>query len=196
MSEFTCPYCGKGKMSLEVVPKHITRLKGVPVVVENARISKCPECSETSVNAKELKRWHAIQQAQLQAKEQVPSASEVKRIRNALGLSISDFATILGVTRQTVHAWEHSETGGMQLGPAAILINILNEEIAGRVKGVYELIISASQNRGQMIRSGIDTKYICNSSNSSARSSHAQATLRERPSGAPGFGNGRNKDAA
>jgi len=117
MTGFKCPCCGAGDMIVEVLADHVTKLGGIPVRVKDAQIARCNHCGETSVSAGELARWEQLQKAQMQDKLQVPSPREVKSVRESFGLTVSDFAALLGVTRQTVYAWERADTGGMQLGP-------------------------------------------------------------------------------
>ncbi|MHC4698803.1 MAG: type II TA system antitoxin MqsA family protein [Planctomycetota bacterium] len=148
MTAFKCPTCGIGEMVVEVVADHRTKLGGVPVQIKDARIAKCNHCDETSVSAKELERWERLQQEQLQQRRQVPSPAEVRRIRESLGFSVADLAALVGVTRQTVYAWERVDTGGMQLGPAALVVKLLGEERAGRIPGVTGYLVSAAQDRG------------------------------------------------
>lgn len=62
-TDFPCPTCGKGRMALEIIPSYSTRLGGIALIVEDARVSKCSSCGETSVSATELKRWRVLQQS-------------------------------------------------------------------------------------------------------------------------------------
>lgn len=106
MADFTCSACGKGNMELKTIPEHATALGGVPFVARDAQVYECSHCGAWTATGKELKRWRAQQQIELQAKGAVPSGADVRRVREAFGLSVSDFASLLAVTRQTVHAWE------------------------------------------------------------------------------------------
>ena len=51
------------------------------------------------------------------------SGEEVVRIRQALGLSVSHFATILGVHPSTVHRWENA--GNHQIPVDGVAANVL-----------------------------------------------------------------------
>jgi DNA-binding transcriptional regulator YiaG len=138
-------------MTPEVISEFSTRVGGVPVVIPEAHISKCTNCGETSVGAKELKRWELIQKEQLRDAGQIPSAGEVTRIREAIGLSVSDFAKLLGVTRQTIHAWEREGCAALQLGPGALLLEVLAGERAGKTRGVLEFLARKAAQRGQEV---------------------------------------------
>lgn len=151
MTAFKCPCCGVGEMVVKAVPEHHTRLGGVPVQVKDAQIAKCNHCNETSVSANELHRWENVQQEQLREDRQIPSPVEVRKIRQWLGSSVADFAALLGVSRQTVYAWERDDTGGMKLGPAALVVKLLAEEKARRISGVTAYLVLAAQSRGQIL---------------------------------------------
>ena len=195
MIAFKCPYCGIGRMVVEVVHEHRTKLGGVPVRIKDARIAKCNHCGETSVSAKELERWQRLQQEQLRESRQVPSPAEVKRTREGLGFSVADFAALLGVTRQTVYAWERLDTGGMQLGPAALVVKLLAEESAGRMTGAAGYLVSAAQARGHELKAAQTTEKLDHLQTQVTQADTESPALRCLPLGRPRFGRS-EKDAA
>ncbi len=152
MSRFKCPECGIGEMTPEVISNHTTKLGGIQVEVPNAHVSRCTNCGELSVGAAELKRWAQIQQQQLRGAGQLPSPAEVRATREALGLSVADFAKLLGVTRQTVYAWEREDLSALQLGPTSLLLGTLKEELDGHLDSVLAYLLQQSAKRGEAIR--------------------------------------------
>src|SRR5712692_10976431 len=46
-------------------------------------------------------------------------------------IALSDFAKLLGVTRQTIHAWEWTDLAALQLGPPALLNAAMSAAILG-----------------------------------------------------------------
>lgn len=195
MAGFKCPYCGAGEMVLECSPDHVSHIGGVPVTVPDAQVSKCTSCGRTTVSAKELKRWRRIQQAQLQTAGHVPSPEEVRRIRESFGLSVSEFACLLAVTRQTVHAWERRGAEGMQLGPAAILLRLLAKEVAGKATDVYAHLLSEAAERGQAAEAAGERTRAGDFLTAQAQKLEHARTLRARPGGCPAFLQ-RTKEAA
>lgn len=187
MTAFKCPCCGTGEMVVEVVADHRTKLGGVPVRVKDARIAKCNHCGETSVSAKELERWERLQQEQLQQGRQVPSPADVRRIREWVGFSVADFAALLGVTRQTVYAWEREDTGGMQLGPGALVVKLLAEENAGRISGVTAHLVAAARERGHELEAGPATEQLDHLQTQVAQTNVRSPGLRDRAPGGPSF---------
>lgn len=65
MAEFRCPLCGKGVMRTEVIPRYLTRLTGIRICVENARIERCDTCDKESFDCTELMRWEEIRKKKL-----------------------------------------------------------------------------------------------------------------------------------
>lgn len=152
MATVKCPNCGQAALARKIVPLYEARLGGLPVRVENAEFAECSACGETVVRAQEMKRWQQAQQEQLRAGGHIPSPDEVKRVREHFGLSVSDFAGLLGVTRQTVHAWERPGLDALPLGPAALLIGLLREESRGQVQGVLAWLQKQARGRGLEMR--------------------------------------------
>ena len=64
---FECPDCGEGRMASRVIPEHSTMLGGMPLIVKKAEVYECDHCGGTTVMAKELRRWRAIQNRQMAA---------------------------------------------------------------------------------------------------------------------------------
>jgi DNA-binding transcriptional regulator YiaG len=152
MNAIKCPSCGKQEMRLEVIARHVTRLAGIGVTVPDAEIAKCANCGETMVSVKELERWKDLQRKQLLGSQAIPGPEDVRTVRESLGFSVSDFAGLMAVTRQTVHAWERPDIGGMQLGPGALLIKLLQAQVRGELGGVCERLLAAAIERGQVMR--------------------------------------------
>jgi len=170
-------------MRLEIVPKHSARLGGVPVEVDNAQIFRCSECGEISVQAEEMRRWEDLQQSALREASLLPSPAEVKAIRESLSLSVSDFAAMLGVTRQTLHAWERPEGKGLPLGPAALLLKLLQKELDGHGGKVLDGLVRLAEKRGQRLPIASPDE---NDSSPASAGTRTRA-IRERPRGGPAF---------
>ena len=148
MQKYKCPECGKGEMLPEIVPVYQTKLGGIPVEVKNAELARCTNCGKTNITAGEIKRWECLQREQLQKAGSIPTPREVKALRERLGLSNIKLAALLGVTRQAVYGWESDEIGPMSLGPAALMLKLLEAERRGRVSGVYALLRELAKVRG------------------------------------------------
>lgn len=145
-----CPQCGESTLESVVVPDLQTRFEGVLIKVPDAKISRCSNCGKESYSARELKRWREIKNDLLESLHQLPTGGDIKRIRGGFDLSVSEFADLICVTRQTVHLWERNEDAQMKFGPAAILIHLLDTELKGDIDQVFAQLLSFAQQRGQL----------------------------------------------
>ena len=183
MASFKCPACGKGRMETQIVPNLETQFEGITIQIKDAEISKCTHCGEQSYGAQELQRWKEIKLAKLAKLNQIPSADVVKRVREHRGLSVSDFASLLGVTRQTVHSWERTEGGGMRFGPAALIVCLLDNEAQDNADHVFSCLVRFARERRQLLRGSVPPR--------NARQANfppvAPRMLRHIPGFAPGF---------
>ena len=137
-------------MREKVIPAYRTRLGGVAVVVKDARVGVCDNCGESIVSAVELRRWREVHRAQLANEGHTPTPAEVRQVREHLGLSVAQFASLLGVTRQAVHAWEKDGGPLMPLGPGALLVGLLNPVSGEVASAVFVALLSAAHDRGQL----------------------------------------------
>ena len=180
-----CPYCDEGKVSFTVVPEYATQLGGVPFTVRNARIGQCDSCERKVFDAKEVRRWENDLREELQARGTLVRAEQIRTIRESLGLRVSDFAFLLGVTRQTVHAWEQSN-GGVQLGPTALLLGLLAETLPEGETRVVDYLVKAARQRGQSI-SSIASQHSTADAEHIPEANRKPARIRDIPGGWPSF---------
>ena len=150
MARIKCPACGKAVLQPIVEPKLEKLFEGVKIVVNDARLSRCPACGEETYSARELQRWRGIKERFLASRGQTPTGADIEQVRERHGLSVANFASLLGVTRQTVHAWERASDAGMKFGPAALLILLLTAEVNGNVRNVFARLLSFAKRRGQL----------------------------------------------
>ena len=183
MSTSRCSSCGKPDVHAECVPEYATRVRGVPVTIKNAMIERCAGCGAVTVSARELERWEGEQRRALQDGSLIPRPADLKQLRSSLGLSASDFAVLFGVSRQTVHAWERVESGGMQYGPAAILLQLLIVEQQRSLEGLFTELVRAAQARGQEVNAG---RHGGSGECPGSGTRPPSGALRHIPAGAPG----------
>lgn len=146
MSNDKCPNCESGRLIQHVEPRYTTKLKGVPIEVSDAKFWRCDGCGESIVDAKEIRRWEEIAKKSLAL--QLPTASDVRSVRGEY--SVADFASLIGVTRQTVYVWERC---GVPLGPAALVVALLKEENEGRISGIFQSLVEMASGRGVTLSS-------------------------------------------
>jgi putative zinc finger/helix-turn-helix YgiT family protein len=149
MAKVTCPACGKAKMESKLIPHLKTEFEGVSIEVKDAHLSECPACGERTYSGNELARWKKIKQTALADRNLLPAGADVKRLREAREMSVAQLASLLGVTRQTVHSWERAEDEYVKSGPAAILLVMLLEEIAVNADDVFRTIVRVAERCGK-----------------------------------------------
>lgn len=193
MAEVRCPYCDEGNLKTVIVRDYHTQLGGIPFVVNDATILQCDTCGKKVFDANEVRRWEQELRKELQNRGALVRPEDVRAIRESLGLGVSQLTALLGVTRQTVYAWERREGGGLQLSPAALLLGLLRETLAGREKGVLEHLIDSAKQRGQPIPE-LSTEGPTGGSVAGEEGRAVRAAVREIPRGAPSFG--RSTEAA
>jgi|SRR3990172_1983014 len=104
--EYSCPECGKGKVQTIQIHNYKTKIKGYPFVVDEAFIGICDNCHEKFFTARETKRWEEMFFTSLEAQRAFLTPEEITNLRGRLGLSMEDFARLIGCTRQSISAWE------------------------------------------------------------------------------------------
>lgn len=189
MAGMSCQKCKKGVFEMTVLPKFQTKLKGIPFVVEDAKVLQCPNCGEKVYDAKEIERWEQVLKDHLQSKGLLITSEQVREVRDVAGLSVADLACLLGVTRQTVYGWESKSTGGVQLGPASLLLGLLHDEVVyGNSIGVLNLLVNSVSQRGQRIKATV-AKIGASASVRDVEGSPArkEVGLRDLPEGRPCF---------
>lgn len=109
MFGYKCQECHEGTVRETTVKGYQTRFDRVPFTVPEAIIGICDKCGAEHHNAGEYKRWRALFEAESQKSGRLLSAREIGALRERLGLSKSDFAALLGTTRQSVYWWERED---------------------------------------------------------------------------------------
>lgn len=109
MFGYKCQECHEGTVLEKTIQNYQTRFDRVPFTVPEAIIGICDKCGAEHHNAGEYKRWRALFEAESQKSGRLLSAREIGALRERLGLSKSDFAALLGTTRQSVYWWERED---------------------------------------------------------------------------------------
>lgn len=166
MAKNNCPYCGKGRIEKKSIKNYEAQIGGVAFIVPEAEVRECEACHRKVYNSKELARWKGILQKQLQEKGILIDPIQVQKLREKIDVSVADFAKLFGVTRQTVYAWEHEESGGVQLGPASLLLSLMVADINDETNGVCDFLSAAAKDRGQEVTLCVSERDIANAQRS------------------------------
>lgn len=170
-----CPECNEGTIKKIIVKEYNARLKGINFPVKNAEIGKCDACEAELYSAKEIRRWERALDEYLISSGSLLKPSQIIEIRESLGMSVIDFAQLLGVTRQAVYSWERNDTKPLSIGPTGLLLSLLLDEKNGNICGITDFLISSAKGRGIEIEA------------SSERPNIQFSALRNVPEEAPSF---------
>lgn len=122
---YRCQECGQGRVLEKIFPEYKTKVKGYPLVVENARIGVCDRCGAEHFDPNETVRWRALlQEKQLESYLQ---PDDIKNLRKELGLPMEQFAILLGCTRQSLHNWERSDRSVPQSRMADLFMRLIRD---------------------------------------------------------------------
>ena len=149
--EYPCPECGRGTVRTTRVHNYKTKIKGFPFRVNEALIGVCDHCQAESFAPEETQRWEAAFQQALEASHAFLSPAEIRALRTSMDLSLEDFARLIGCTRQSVMAWEHSERTTPPSRMADLLLRLLQRAWADGTVNVTSLLLEEAKKWGVII---------------------------------------------
>jgi len=134
MFDFLCEDCGKGTIRKRTIQNLATKIRGYPYVVPAAVVGVCDNRGAQVFDPVELRRWDKLFTAELEQKGDLLTSQQIRSIREDMGLSIADFAKLIGATRQSVYNWEGEDRKAPQIRLVDLLIRLIRESRAsGRV---------------------------------------------------------------
>ena len=122
---YKCQECGRGNVVENVVPKYHTKIRGYPFTVRDARIGVCDVCGAEHFAAQETDRWERMFEEEHAKLFLGPR--DLQRLRRSLGLSMEQFAFLIGSTRQSLYNWERHDRGRLQSRMADLLMKLVRE---------------------------------------------------------------------
>jgi putative zinc finger/helix-turn-helix YgiT family protein len=112
----TCEDCG----SVLIVERDAVRrydLGGVPhVELHGVELTRCPGCGAESIGIPRLAQLHTVLAHGFVTQTRMLAPTEVRFLRKHVGLSSTDLAQRMGVSRETVSRWE---SGAQAMGAVA-----------------------------------------------------------------------------
>lgn len=85
------------------------------VVLHGVTVARCKSCAEEEITIPRIGQLHRALANFLVHQPRLFSSEEIRFLRKHIGLSATDFAQRMGVTRETVSRWEN----GTQMGASA-----------------------------------------------------------------------------
>lgn len=148
MFNYICEECGKGSVKVKVFENYPTKIKGYPFVVDNAVIGVCDRCGGKHFDANETKRWDDLYNKDFESKHIFLLPDEIEVVRKSLGLSMEDFAYLIGCTRQSIYNWEKRDREKPLSRMADLLIKLVRNSFKiGKVDVINFLVEEAKKIR-------------------------------------------------
>ena len=149
--EYTCPDCDSGTVRTTKVHNFKTKIKGYPFVVDEAFIGVCDHCHSEQFAPEETQRWEDLFRRSLEIRKAFLTPSEITEIRNALGLSMEDFARLIGCTRQSISTWEKQDRASPPSRTADLLMKLVQQSLQIGPVDVVSFLLDEAKKWGIVI---------------------------------------------
>lgn len=124
---FRCQECHKGTVRAETRKDYPVKLQRIPFIVPKAAIGVCDNCRAEYFDAREYKRWKKLFEEQQERTGGLMPAAEIRELRESLGMTMSDFAALIGATRQSLYHWEKDDREAPQSRMVDLMLRLLRE---------------------------------------------------------------------
>jgi putative zinc finger/helix-turn-helix YgiT family protein len=141
---YKCQECGQGTVFTKTFPEYAAKIKGYPFIVKDALVGICDKCGTEHFNASETDRWE--QAFEEDRSKHYLTANEIQELRKSLGLSMEQFAFLIGTTRQSIFNWERPNRKTAQSRIADLIMKLVRESHSkGKIDVLNFLINDAEQ---------------------------------------------------
>lgn len=130
MATHICLECGKGTVRPETRHDIPATFEHISFVVPVGEVHVCDDCGAESYAGPELERWRALFYEHQARSGLLLSGEEIGAVRESLGLNITQFAQLLGSTRQSLSYWEKPDRSAPQGRMADLLLRLVRESAA------------------------------------------------------------------
>lgn len=148
MFGYTCEECGQGKVEEKTIKNYETKIKGYPFVVPEASVGICDKCGAEHFAAEETKRWEVFFYKSMVESQVILSPANIKRVRKSIGLSMENFALLIGCTRQSLYNWERRDRARPQSRMADLLIKVVDKSYSEVNVDVLGFLVEEAQKLG------------------------------------------------
>ena len=150
--EYPCPECGLGVVQTTKMRNYKTKIKGYPFVVDEAFIGVCSHCQAEHFTPEETQRWEALFFQSLETNKAFLTPDEITELRTTLGLSMEDFARLIGATRQSISAWEKAGRGSLPSRTADLLMRLVRQALHTETVDVISVLLEEAKKWGIVIQ--------------------------------------------
>ena len=137
MFGYKCSECGEGTVREKKFLSYQTKIKGYPFVINEAKLGVCDKCGSEYFTAKETKRWERLFEQALIEDKLFLIPEDIVDLRQQLGLSMEQFALLIGCTRQSLYNWEKSSRSHPQSRTVDMIMKLVNKS---RIEGKVDVI--------------------------------------------------------
>ena len=163
MFEFICQECGKGNVEARVLSEFETRVRGNPFTIKDAVIGICNKCGARFFDPNETRRWREVYDGSIQSRNVLLSADQIGQIQSSLGVSIADFARLIGATRQSLHIWLRAQRKAPQGRTADLLLKLIKRSVESGPVDVLAFLAEQAKELGSQIEVRPPEKRPCRS---------------------------------
>jgi len=122
---YKCQECGQGTVQEKVISQYRTKVNGRPFVVPDACIGVCDSCGAEHFSGPEMERWDRLFGEEEARRFLKPV--DLQELRKSLGLTMEQFAFLIGCTRQSLYNWERLDRKRAQSRMADLMIRLVRE---------------------------------------------------------------------
>ena len=141
-----CEECGRGTVRETRRKDFQVPFDGIPFVVPEAIIGVCDVCGAINYHGREYKRWKALFHKHQSRTGGVLSPADIRAVREALGMTMSDFSALIGTTRQSLHYWEKDGREVPQSRMVDLMLRLLQEAVR---RGAVDVVAFLADNARQ-----------------------------------------------
>jgi putative zinc finger/helix-turn-helix YgiT family protein len=148
MFNYKCESCNEGTVKQQVRKNFTTRVQGFPFTVPEATTGVCDKCGAEYFSAPEVLRWERLYKRNLLEQQHLLEPQTIQALRERLGLSIGDFAVLVGCTRQTVYNWERRNRNAPQMRLADLLLKLISRSMDEGNIDVLDFLVAEARRQG------------------------------------------------
>ncbi len=152
MFGYTCQECGQGTVREERISNYDTKIQGYRFSVPEAVVGICDKCKTEHFDSKETKRWEKLFSQSLEDERLFLLPKDIGDTRKALGLSMENFALLIGSTRQSLHNWENGKRARAQSRTADLLIKLVDKSRTEKGIDVLGFLVEEARRLGVVIK--------------------------------------------
>ncbi len=149
--EYSCPECGLGTVRTTKIQNYKTKIKGYPFIVDEAYIGVCDHCKAEHFASTETKRWEELFYRSLEQRQAFLPPQETTELRKTLGLSMEDFARLIGCTRQSIYNWEKVDRSSPPSRMADLLMKLVRQSLSSGSIDVLAFILQEAKKWGVVL---------------------------------------------